>query len=348
MMTTIKWLIDLLNEYSGLLTFCAIFVAIWTLWVTKAALNLKCGNKVIGYYNIASSIESSTPYIREVVLQNMKDKEVAIHEIYIRFGKNIYLDLLNKGLYDSYLHILPPLGPLQFKFGPAFRYCNGTETVDMSDLILENSYGKLILVTNTGKIEVKKIKTGWSPHAQYFNNFGIQNIQTYKYYTRSSVFGKDSLSTQAIDYSSYGDRVIYLITLKTKGVESEYRIFDTDKPQVQKFEHVKFTKQSLQSEQALRSFLKSEKKKGNVSFDDIVNVVDFRELIEKDRAEAQKYGSYTPKAENWFEFYICDKLQTIWWNLKFDYENYSKGNISSHYHYWFFKLWKKFKNNRKE
>lgn len=347
-MTTIKWLIDLLNEYSGLLTFCAIFVAVWTLWVTKTALNLKYGNKVIGYYNVTSSIDSSTPYIREVVLQNMKDKEVAIHEIYIRFGKNIYLDLLNKGEYNYYLHILPPLGTLQFKFGPAYRYSNGTEPVDMSDLILGNSYGKVILVTNTGKIEVEKIKTGWSPHAQYFNNFGVQNIQTYKYYTRSAVFGKDSFSTRAIDYSSYGDRVMYLITLKTKGVESEYRIFNTDKPQVQKFEHVKFTKQSLQSEQALRLFLKSEKKKGNVTYDDIVHVVDFRELIEEARTEAQKYGSYTPKAENWFEFYICDKLQTIWWNLKFDYENYSKGNISSHYHYWFFKLCEKFKNNRKE
>lgn len=343
-MATIEWLINLLNEHSGLLTFCAIFVAIWTLWITKATLNLKCGNKVIGYYNVVKSIDSSTPYIKEVVLQNMKDKEVAIHEIYIRFGKNIYLDLLNKGQYDYYLHILPPLGTLQFKFGPALRYSNGTKNVDVSELIWGTSYGKLILVTNTGKIEVKRIKAGWSPYTQYFNNMGTQNIQAHKYYTHSSLFGKDCLDTKAIDYSSYGDGVVYLITLKNKDNESEYRVFDLDKPQVQKFENVKFTKQSLQSEQALRSFLQSEKEKGNISFDDIVNVVDFRVLIEKGVAEVQKYDSYTPKAEKWFEFYICDKLQTIWWNLKLDYENYSKGNVNSHDHNWLFKLWKMFKN----
>lgn len=334
----------LFNDNSGIVTALALIISLGALIVAIKALKLKCGNKVIGYYNIARSYVSSTPFIREVVLQNMKDKEVAIHEMYIRFGKNIYLDLLNKGHYDYYIHVLPPLGTLQFKFGPAYRYVSGMETVDMSKLIDGPAYGKIILETNTGKIEVKSIKTGWSPHGAYFKNFGIENVQMFKYYTPSSIYGNDGLNTKAIDYSSYGDKVMYLVTLSLNGKAVEYTIYDTKEPQVGKFNRIKFTQQSLQNETALRSFLEQEKEKGNVSFDTIDKIVNFKEdVIEQDKTEAKKYGSYTPKAEGWFEFCICDKLQTIWMNLKFDYENYCKDNKHAYYHHWIFKWWKRLK-----
>lgn len=78
------------NTYSALITILALLVSVWALWVAIKALNLKCGNKVVGYYNVESSIDSSIPYIKEIVLQNLKDKEVAIQDIYIRFGRDIY------------------------------------------------------------------------------------------------------------------------------------------------------------------------------------------------------------------------------------------------------------------
>ena len=70
-----------LNSLSGVIALLAVLVSIAALYVSIKSLSLKFSNKVIGYYNYMSSIESSTPFIREIVLQNLKDKEVAIHDI---------------------------------------------------------------------------------------------------------------------------------------------------------------------------------------------------------------------------------------------------------------------------
>lgn len=339
---------EFFTEYSGIFTVSALLISFWSLKVAIKALNLKCGTKVIGYYNIARSFDSNTPYVREVVIQNLKDKEVAIHEIYIRFGKNVYLDLFDKGCYDYYVHILPPLGTLQFKFGPAYRYSCGLKTVDMSNLIWGKKQGQLVLVTNIGKIMVKRIKTGWSPHGDYFRNFGIQIIQMHKYYTTDSLYGNNGHKTKAIDYSSYGDRIVFLVTLKINGKDIEYSIFGADETQVSKFKRLKFTKQVLQDERTLRSFLNSEKKRGNIKFDSIVKIINFKNLINKAKNESDKYGYYTPKVEKWFDFYILDKAQTIWLNFKNDYDNYQKENKHYNYHCFLFNKWIKHHSSKQD
>ena len=65
-----------------------LIISIIVLVLTFKTWKLKCGISVLGWYGITSSIESNTPYVSEIKLQNTKDKELAISNIYIHFGEN--------------------------------------------------------------------------------------------------------------------------------------------------------------------------------------------------------------------------------------------------------------------
>ncbi len=337
-----------LNDYAGLFTILALLISAFSLRVAIKALSLKYGNKVVGYYNVESSIESTMPYICKVMLQNLKDKDVAILEMYIRFGRNVYIDMFNKGLYDEFIQVIPPLGTLNFTFGPSYMNCCGMNTVDLSNLIMGEKRGTIILLTSQGKIIVKPITKGWSVEADYFKNYGTQHILLHKIYTQKSVYRDGLLPHKAIDFSSYGDAVKYLVTLKIHGKDIEYKVFNGNNYQVQKFSNIKFTQQSLQSALSLRTFLDTEKKKGNIQYDCIVDVSEFGNFVEKEKNRIGKYGSYEAKAEGWFEYYILDRIQTIWWNIKADIKYFNQNNKNYNYHFHIFRFLISFKKKSYE
>lgn len=334
----IKEIINNVAVYGTLFTFLALCVSFGALGVAIKALNLKCGNKVAGFYNVQSSVDSSTPYVREILLQNLKDKEVAIHDIYIRFGRNIYLDMLDKSQYDHYVTIIPPLGTILLKFGPAYSYSCGMQSVDMSKLIWGQMRGKIVLSTNQGKISVKRIKRCWSVTGDYFKNYGTQNIHQYKFYTMGSVYRNSELANKAIDFSSYGDRVKFIVSLDLGGKVVEYRVFHAGQQQVAKFENINFSAQILSSEDSLRFFLLEERERGNISFDRIVRIVDLEAIIERHREDLKQYGKYEPKEEGWFEYCVINRVMTIIYNLKEDYKYYKQRKNHWNYQTVIFKL----------
>lgn len=168
-----------------------------------------------------------------------------LFKIYIFDLDEIYIDMLDKGYLDSYINVIPPFGTILLKFGPAYRYSCSMQTVDMTKLIWDHKPGQIILSTNQGKIKVRKIRTGWSPTTDYFRNYGTQCIRQFKFYTLDSVYRNGSLENKAIDFSSYGDQVKYLVSLKVGGRIVEYRIFAATQKQVAAFENLRFTEQNL-------------------------------------------------------------------------------------------------------
>lgn len=310
-----------LNSLSGVIALLAFLVSIAALYVSIKSLSLKFSNKVIGYYNYMSSIESSTPFIREIVLQNLKDKEVAIHDIYIKFGHNVYLDMLDKdSLNEAYIHVLPPLGTLTFNFGPVYLYSEQTQIADISKLIERKIQGKIILSTNDGMIKVKPIKKGWSPISEYFKNYGTVIIQSNRYYRKDSVCYNGDYKHKAIDYTSYGDRILYLVTLRLEDKsEVEYPIYQKLDYKVEKFSKQTFTEEILSSTKTLKEFLKKEKSKGRIQFESIVKIRDAHALINRDIKRYQKEEPIIIKAEGWFDYNIKDKFITLWWKFKDNY-----------------------------
>lgn len=309
----------IINIMVGGFTILSFFISVIVLYITFQTWKLKCGEKVRGQFSVCSSIDSSSPYINNVILENLKDKDLVIKEMYIRFGCNIYLDMFMKDSpNENYVHIIPPLSTIEFKFGPAFAYTSRCNKVSIEKLLEGDIWknGKIILITNKGKLTVRNAKKGWSPKFYYFKNYGIQNIQQYQYYSHNSVYGKNKIEHLAIDYSSYGDKTLYLVQLLLDNNEIvTYPIFK--KYQVAKFVKVKFSEKNLETCDNLKQFLEAEKKVGNVSYVEIRNIIDFQSNIKEfnDKLHCNSKDLLKPKPLNWFQYYVICRIKTIWYNL---------------------------------
>lgn len=294
----------------------SLIVAIIVWFLTYKMWNIKHGNAVMGGLSYAGDISNSTFFINELVIQNLKDKELAIGEIYIRYGENIYLDLLEKDTrIDKYQLILPAFGTIILKFGPGFWYCSQNRNANVGDLIQQSHKAKIILSTNYGKIVAKSFKRLWSPEADYFKNYGTEIINIRRYYTKESSYGKNSLNTNVIDYSYYGDKTRYVVTLQSEdGKPIEYPIY-FGQTQVKKIEKLHFTQDNLQSVGALSEYLENQRDAGNVEYQKLCGIIDFQTAIHKWIDKYKPWIEYKPLPESWWEYHIQDKLQTILYKI---------------------------------
>lgn len=321
---------DFLNDISKsdllviLVSSISLIVSTIVLLITYKTYILKYGHKVRGWIGISSSITSSYSYFHTLVLENLKDKDLVIFDIYVRFGHNIYLDMLDKDdLNESYFHIIPALSAKEFRFGPAIEYISGTELVNSSQLFANNKANKtIVLSTNQGKVVVRPFKKGWSPISDYFKNYGTVIINPIRYYSDDSIYGRKGKEKErvnpAIDYGTYGNQTLFLVVLKRKhfGLVT-YPIWRTSK--VQYFSNINFTEESLGSKESLKKLLLKEKSNKKIDFESIDTIIDFQSYVSDVR---KKYTSAPIQfeAESWFTYHIVDKIQTYWYKFKEHYK----------------------------
>lgn len=317
---------DFYTTYSGIIniviggfTVLGCMISVIVLYITFQTWKLKCGEKVRGGFGICSDIGSSGYYINNVILENLKDKDLVIKEMYIRFGRNIYLDMFMKdSANENYVHIIPPLSTIEFKFGPAFAYTERCKKVTIEELLNKNLWknSRIILITNEGKLTVKKAKKGWSPIFHYFKNYGTQVIQQHRYYSDNSVYARNGIEHIAIDYSTYGDKTLYLVKLLLDNVKIvTYPIYD--KHQVVKFQDLKFSNKDLESCDTLRQFIEKEKEAGNINYNEIIDIIDFQSVIRKydDKYHHDSDEILDLKPLNWFQYNIICKVETLWYKI---------------------------------
>ncbi len=298
----------------------SLFVSVIVLLITYKTYILKYGHKVRGWIGVSSSVTSSNNYFHTLVLENLKDKDLVIFDIFVRFGHNIYLDMLDKDdLNENYFHIIPALSTKEFRFGPAIEYASGSALVNLSQLFADDKISKkIILFTNQGKVIVSSFKKGWNPISDYFNNYGTVVINPIRYYSDKSIYGRKGREKEqvnsAIDYSTYGNQTLYLVVLKRKhfGLVT-YPIWKDIK--VQYFNDIDFTEKSLENKDSLKKFLLKAKSNNKIDFEAIDTIVDFQSYVNSIR---KKYST-SPillEAENWCTYHVVDKVQTYWYKFK--------------------------------
>ena len=292
-----------------------LIISIIVLVLTYKTWKLKSGISVLGWYGVTSSIESNTPYVSEIKLQNTKDKELAISNIYIHFGKNVYIDMLEKdSRFDKYDIVIPPFGSAVLNFGPVFLYSNGTKKANVDEL-LHQEKGKIVLSTNDGKLTCGDFKKGWDPISDWFKNYGTDVISVNRYYKEGSIYVGGDEPAKVYDFTSFGDRTLYIVTLGLKnGHKVEYPIYRFGEQQVTKFDSIGLTKEALNSKGNLKAFINKQKGKGKIDFETLYDIVDVQDRIKQCIKDFDN-EPYIPKAEGWFEYHICDKVQTLWWKL---------------------------------
>lgn len=314
---------DLLKN-SNLIAILPLFIAglgliisIVVLLITFKSHLLKRGQSVRGWVETSSSFESEESYISSITIENLKDKELVISKMYVRFGQNIYIDMFNKdGLYDNYVHIIPPFSYKEFLFGPPIACVERFSLENISRIISDHKIKrKIVLSTTRGKLIVKEPKKGWDPVADYFRNYGTRIIRPIRYYKDDSIYNKNNLPQvqPAINYTSYGNRTLYLVKIRRRNRDlSTYPVYETEK--VIFFENLNFTKKTLSSKEHLSIYLNKARKSGIIDFEEIEEVIDVRSNIQDLKS---KYSvSKTPLlAENFFQYQIVDKCQTIWYKF---------------------------------
>lgn len=301
------------------ISILALIVAICSMYVAFQTWLFKKGNKVRGAYYIRNSFDSSYTYIHKIILENLKDRDLVVYNIYIKFGKNIYINMLSRDITDDdNLHIIPGLSTRQFIFGPPYMSVENSYIVDLSKLLTKYSYkhGKIVLLTSSGKISVSKnYEFEKTPLVDYFKNYGTMDILQYRYPSQSSRLALGGQPYGAIDYSSYGDKVKYVVKLRFRdGREVEYRIFMQLDNKVAFFKDINFTEKSLENTESLRNFLEKEKKEGHLAFEEIVSVENLQAIIKSQREHLLDFPNKLIP-EGWFQYYICDWIQTKWYNF---------------------------------
>ncbi len=292
-----------------------LIISIIVLILTYRTWKLKSGKGVLGGYGITSSIESSTPYVSEIKLQNTKDKELAISGIYIHFGKNVYIDMLEKDYrFDKYNIVIPPFGSAVLNFGPVYLYSDGSKKTNVDELLLHGK-GKIVLSTNEGKLVCRDFKKGWDPISDWFKNYGTAVINVNRFYKKGSVYVGGEEPSKVYDYTSFGDRTLYIVTLGLKnGKKVEYPIYRFGERQVIKFDSIVFTKEALSSKSNLKAFINKQKGKGKIDFETLYDIVDVQNIIKQCTNNIDN-EPYIPEINGWFKYYICDKILSIWFNL---------------------------------
>jgi len=122
-----------------------------------------------------------------VIIENQKDKDLVIHEVYVRFGPDIYIDLLDKDYSDRYNIVVPPLSVKEIKFGPVFMYNVNTQRVDVGALFKTTKY-KVVLSTSHGKLICNDWNEGWSAISEPLSNHHVVVAHPNRIYSTSSVY----------------------------------------------------------------------------------------------------------------------------------------------------------------
>ena len=284
---------------------------------TYFTYKLKIGQKARACCGITYS--KDLPYISSVIIENQKDKDLVIHEVYVRFGPDIYIDLLDKDYSDRYNIVVPPLSVKEIKFGPVFMYNVNTQRVDVGALFKTTKY-KVVLSTSHGKLICNDWNKGWSAISESLSNHHVVVAHPNRIYSTSSVYYKDNFETPAVDYSSYSKEVKYVVKLITKDGEKMYcEIYDSDR-KIKLFKDLTFSEDVLKDEDSVRKYLNKAKDKKLVNFTKIEEIYNVRKMMDS-TLELYQDEIIELRSESPLHFYTIGCINSKWESIKRWWEN---------------------------
>lgn len=278
----------------------ALIYTIKTFWLKKGC-DVRCN------LTTSSSFETEEVYVDEIELENLKDKTIAIYNIYLRFGANVYLDLLchpTSMEASTQTVILNPYEVKVIKLPPQVIYVSDLQRVLGVEKYL-NIKSKVVLSTNYGKIEVKNNVKRWEPLSDYWKNYSTQIIQPFRLF-----HGGDTYNDRC-----YGSRILYLVNVSLgDGTKLNCPIYKDVK--VQFFSKLTFTDASLNSKEDLVKFLYEQRNSNNIEFKDI-EVIDLKSEVEGIKSRYHSTIEMEPISK--FRYYTIERIRTVFYKYRFKY-----------------------------
>lgn len=263
--------------------------------ISYFSFRLKLGQRALVWFGYTQSLQNQQPYISFLRIENCKDKDLVIHNIYVRYGHNIYINLLGKDFNDQYHIVIPSLSAKEFNFGPAYLYSCSLRKIDLRAII-----GKvkptIVLATSKGKLVCGNAKGHWIAEREFFKNHTTAVIMPHRLYTKDSVY-YDKHETPSIDYTSYNQNVLYVADIELNDDRIVQIPIEKDSRLVF-FKNITFTDASLLNEGALKKFLNQAKQKNLLDFKKILKVWDVQAIIKED-IEKMDPDEIDLKAHGW-------------------------------------------------
>ncbi|MEE4183745.1 hypothetical protein [Pseudomonas viridiflava] len=185
-------------------------IALIVLFYAAYQFILKRGSRFYGAFSISSSLWSNQRYVGQVILENTKDKAVAISTIYLRIGKNIYVELID---YSDSPKIIAPFETIKFNFREGVSgYISSTYKVNLDSMLANKKARKaLIIATAQGLTKVKQYKTIWNIYIESLKNHFIVAVHPVKKYHNGEY---------------YSDALQFIITnTSNEGKIEEHRLY---------------------------------------------------------------------------------------------------------------------------
>jgi hypothetical protein len=275
----------------------ALGIAVVAAWYSAKAYLLKSGLKLRGMYSTASSVFADDKYVGSVIIENQKDRAVAIYRIFLELSHGYYL------LLDDFEHepfILGAFEVLRRDYDPIDHYSIGMSRIKIDELLEHKSVRRrLVLSTSDGRYVIKKYIPRWDPISVFFRNHNTAVIRP----IRSTFEGK-----------SYGSGTKFIVRLKTADGRNEIVPLYDGAHRVQIFKGFTLAKESMASRDALEEFLLDQALAGNLRCGDL-------DVFDLGQWRREAYGTYGDNlahatAQGWFEYEIFGRLSTWWSNRR--------------------------------
>lgn len=277
---------------SFLISIGTLIISIIVLFYTIKTYLLKSGERVRGSYIMCSSMACDDKYVKNIILENLKDHAIVIFKIYLKIGHNYFVEIDN---FEEKPLILKPFEVFKKIYDPIDLYSINTDEISITHLLDNRKIRKqIVLSTSKGKYKVKTRIKSWDPISDFFKNYFTGIIIP----MRSTYKGK-----------SYGSNVKYIVEIKLQnGAENIIPIYPDDY-EIKIFNDFQLTRESLISKDSLEEFLYNKLTQGLLHCDDIL-VLD----IENRRNEIycmEKQQLIMASYYSWLTYHILGPISTI-------------------------------------
>jgi hypothetical protein len=241
-------------------TILTSWAAIVSLAYTVLAFHLKSGIHIRGTFSlVSSSISCQDGYIKNITIENLKDKAAVIYGIYLRLASNCYLILET---FEAGPLILKPFEVFTKEYDPVDFYSMSMKTLDLRQMLKTERMNKIKIVLSTGE--------------------GLYHVkQSIRIKRAYELFFRNYLTAIALPIKSvhkgraYGGNAMYLIDLvNSNGEEACIPIYPQDHT-VQRFRDFPLTQESLASRDSLEKYLRIKMEEGRLRCASL-NVIDMK------------------------------------------------------------------------
>jgi hypothetical protein len=294
-------------DYLALLvSVIALIVSCIALLYTILTFLLKSGHKLRCDIVICSSIDCTDKFISGIILENLKDRATVIFAIYLQLGRGNYIVIES---FDNDPLILKPFEVYRKEYEPLLMYISNSTRIKLNKLLSHSGPHKVLISTTDGQYEVKANTKRWDPTHLFFKNVTTAIVEP----KRLSYKGKH-----------YGENIKFLVDVKKTGLEDVVIALRPGDYERRIFTSFSLTEDCLKSKEKLDAYLKVQKEKGNLPYDEI-KIIDFQarvsEIIRKHEKESIEL---IPR--NYFEYNILGRLYTMLENWKLKKKNKANKN----------------------